>query len=571
MAGLLSLTKAWKGWEVFRILETNHGYVKISSWMHSQWMLCSDVQGNCTTCSHAESFHDINSSNRSSNSKSNTSVASALPTTSLQNTKCSKWAVEKSQDGTGVVLRSKTFGRYLCINGEGQLRTIAEPKSATKQKQKFQDELVQREDEQNKESTIMRTTDSIHNNNPNNNDNWTSSWRNQMDQMRKSLSNVNLSSPPSSTAQIYPPVSETMIWQLESAHLQTYYFLNFDASSSTKKKKKPKQPQALSVGPFPEVTPNLRKTDKIRLVRNPNNGGSGESDKENLAKLYLLDLKQYISCIDQNGTIALVDEALMDSSHGTDWILEKSTSTQGGNVFRNKRFGFYLSYRYEENEDESESPGDYDNDSNRDEQHNAPDVARDDDGDNNTAASKNATAKWWNQSMNSMRNSMRQVTASTRSTKENYESEAGDSHHGIANPFASKPERVGRLIGSKSKEQRSVWNLDPSMPRAISSEKIKTFALGTSIAVGTTIAMPFALAGVGFALGAVGAEVGVVANVIFAGLTGAEALASVGAIGATAYIVFRPAENSLTDKHENEKEKMETAWSKRPFSNWRNW
>lgn len=173
--------------------------------------------------------------------------------------------------------------------------------------------------------------------------------------------------------------------------------------------------------------------------------------------------------------------------------------------------------------------------------------------------------------MNSMRNSMRQVTASTRSTKENYESEAGDSHHGIANPFASKPERVGRLIGSKSKEQRSVWNLDPSMPRAISSEKIKTFALGTSIAVGTTIAMPFALAGVGFALGAVGAEVGVVANVIFAGLTGAEALASVGAIGATAYIVFRPAENSLTDKHENEKEKMETAWSKRPFSNWRNW
>ena len=57
--------------------------------------------------------------------------------------------------------------------------------------------------------------------------------------------------------------------------------------------------------------------------------------------------------------------------------------------------------------------------------------------------------------------------------------------------------------------------------------------MGTSIAVGTTIAMPFALAGVGVVLGAVGAEGG----------TGAEALASVGAIGATAYIVFRPAEN----------------------------
>ena len=44
-----------------------------------------------------------------------------------------------------------------------------------------------------------------------------------------------------------------------------------------------------------------------------------------------------------------------------------------------------------------------------------------------------------------------------------------------------------------------------------------------------------------------------------------------GAIGATAYIVFRPAENSLTDDHENDEEEAERAWSKRPFSNWRNW
>merc|ERR1712174_81050 len=113
--------------------------------------------------------------------------------------------------------------------------------------------------------------------------------------------------------------------------------------------------------------------------------------------------------------------------------------------------------------------------------------------------------------------------------------------------------------------------LEPGMPRAVSSQKIKTFALGTSIAVGTTIAMPFALAGMSALLGAVGAEVGIVANVIAAGLTGAEALASVGAIGATAYIVFRPEENSLTDDHENSDDSNEKAWSKRPFSNWRRW
>jgi len=72
-------------------------------------------------------------------------------------------------------------------------------------------------------------------------------------------------------------------------------------------------------------------------------------------------------------------------------------------------------------------------------------------------------------------------------------------------------------------------------------------------------------------LGAVGAEAGVLFNAIAVGLTGAEALASVGAIGATAYIVFRPEDNSLTDDHKNEKDEAEKAWSKRPFSNWRNW
>lgn len=128
------------------------------------------------------------------------------------------------------------------------------------------------------------------------------------------------------------------------------------------------------------------------------------------------------------------------------------------------------------------------------------------------------------------------------------------------------------LFGAETLRFREVWNLQPCMPRAVSSDKIKTFALGTSIAVGTTIAMPFALAGAGAVLGAFGAEAGILFNVIAVGLTGAEAIASVGAIGATAYIVFRPEENSLTDDHENEEEEeAERAWSKRPFSNWRNW
>ena len=135
----------------------------------------------------------------------------------------------------------------------------------------------------------------------------------------------------------------------------------------------------------------------------------------------------------------------------------------------------------------------------------------------------------------------------------------------------NKHEIEEELFGSETLGMEETWKLDPCMPRAVSSDKIKTFALGTSIAVGTTVAMPFALAGVGALMGAIGAEVGTFATVVFAGLTGAEAIASVGAIGATAYIVFRPAENSLTDDHQDEEAEEERAWSKRPFSNWRNW
>jgi mannose/fructose/N-acetylgalactosamine-specific phosphotransferase system component IID len=158
--------------------------------------------------------------------------------------------------------------------------------------------------------------------------------------------------------------------------------------------------------------------------------------------------------------------------------------------------------------------------------------------------------------------------------EDNLQAESGQGVGGHFNFFNNKPEVVAQLIGtpSMSDKRREVWKLEPCMPRAVSSEKIATFALGTSIAVGTTIAMPFALAGAGAVLGAVGAEAGVLFNVIAAGLTGAEALASVGAIGATAYIVFRPEDNSLTDDHEDdEEEAIERAWSKRPFSNWRNW
>ena len=64
----------------------------------------------------------------------------------------------------------------------------------------------------------------------------------------------------------------------------------------------------------------------------------------------------------------------------------------------------------------------------------------------------------------------------------------------FSNLFGGSKEKVAKLVGSETMGLTEVWRLEPCMPRAVSSEKIKTFALGTSIAVGTTIAVPFALA-----------------------------------------------------------------------------
>lgn len=505
MAGLITLTDAWKGWEVFRFMEASHGYVKISSWMHSQWLLCSKKDGSVTTCLMAESFamdHDENSK------------------------LCSKWAIEKapaqlpgSNDMSphdGVILRSKSFNTLLCIKN-GELKMYNPNNEET--------------DSNNDEVNIAPL--SLDNNNNDNSEKasgkgaggrW-KSMRSSFTSMSQQLTSkaASLRNSTSTFASAIKTVTpaETTIWQLEAAHSQTYYFASSpvlveDADGKTSMSQPPK-----SIGPFPYVTPNLRKTDKIQFqkgesleadelaTKNDNTNDDTTASTTTTIKLYNIDQKQYIAC-SSTGTIVLVPQR---DDPSTDWTMEKPQFQHGGSVFRNKLHNMYLSY-----EEESVTSG--------------------------------------------------EATAESSSSN----SGGGGHGHHFANLFGDSNQNMPKLIGSEFMGEREVWRLEPCMPRAVSSEKIATFAIGTGIAVGTTIAMPFALAGVGAVMGALGAEVGIVANVIFAGLTGAEALASVGAIGATAYLVFRPEDNSLTDDHKKEEEEeAERAWSKRPFSNWRNW
>ncbi|CAJ1954110.1 unnamed protein product [Cylindrotheca closterium] len=456
MSGLVNMDNNMKGWEVFRFMEAGHGFVKISSWMHSQWLLCSTKDGVVGTCSHAESFKDYRPE------------ADGKSDSPSQPYRCSKWAIEKNPDGEGVIIRSKTHGRLLCVRDNYELRTW-HPDDHMKKEAAAAAEANDEDDAKIAPGDGKKG-------------NW-QSFSSMRDSMKASFDDARKKM--AKRDEPIVPESETTAWTLEAAHSQNYYFLSLDMQDP--------HAQAKSVGPGLEVTPNLRKNTKIEIIR----------ENDNITKLCIVktDTKpaknQFLAC-GNDGTISLLDVRNVEEA---EWIMEKSADQEGCTLFKSVATGRYLSMRARVEE-----------------------VGK-------------------------------RESASGR----------------LSNVFGKEKEVVEILHGSETLEATAAWKLDPCMPRAVSSDKIKTFALGTSIAVGTTVAMPFALAGVAGFMGAIGAEVGTFTTLVFAGLTGAEAIASVGAIGATAYLVFKPEENSLTDDHNKEEEEEEKAWSQRPFSNWRNW
>jgi hypothetical protein len=653
IAGMTSLSTNWKGWEIFRFMEcggggddnnnNDSGYVKISSWMHSQWILCSDVYGNVTTCTHSESLlstlvvevvHDNDNDNDNDNNNDNDDNDN-LDEKKKNNYRCSKWAIEKKNNG--LIIRSKTYGRLLFITKDGMLRTTTNSNNNNNTNHDDCDnsnnnignnisnsvdvdeeevnEIVNNSNNNNnnnKPTTIRRmssSTRSISNSSSNINNWWNSSMKNMQNKFNNNNTTATTATASTTTTTTKSVVQErheeeqeqeetTILWDLQAAHSQCYYFLSSSsvASSSPSSSQVATNATAAattkSIGPFPNVTQYLRKSDKIQLLQrqqlrdndsdNDNKDDDGNDNANGaiivITKLYLIEKQQYISC-SSDGCIT----ATSDSEHdGTDWYMEKgskSTSTSisldhdngndrndddddddggggggGGSVFKSIPYNYYLSYKEGdgvkiENATTTTTTGDVEVEGQE-----TTGIMKDDNSDSNTRR---------------------------RSTIEGRFKNAFNSMKGENLPLPL-------LIGSKtmmmddddddeqSNNVHMVWNLEPCMPRAVSSEKIKTFAIGTSIAVGTTIAMPFALAGVAAIMGAVGAEAGIGFGIIAVGLSGAEALASVGAIGATAYIVFKPANNSLTDDHkkkkgEEEEEVEEKPWSKRPFSNWRNW
>ena len=104
----------------------------------------------------------------------------------------------------------------------------------------------------------------------------------------------------------------------------------------------------------------------------------------------------------------------------------------------------------------------------------------------------------------------------------------------------------------------------------MNSGKVARFAIGTSLVLGSSLALPVALAGAGTLFHLSGHSAAAY-NVVVAGLSSLDAFSSIGAVGATAYFVFRPKNISKEAKTERDVSEEIRARFKRPFCDWRNW
>jgi len=631
MAGLVTLSANWKGWEVFRITEvasphysrknsgggsnsnnnTGEGYVRISSWMHSQWFLCSDVNGVVSTCSLAESLEEEPDGIQINTNTNNGDLNIINNPVNLNNSyRCSKWAIEKypSDEGSGhegLIIRSVTHGRLLSIK-DGILRTydsgihkneatpsilpdIASAGAAVPSNHSAPaimnaaasptngsvaaeastidgigcgsvaipngDALKQSTDE------FVRKAEEVKRKSAE----W---WKQGLTNLNKTIHDAAIERRNSKlvAAGEKPiqslPEAQTIVWQLEAAHLQTYYFISSQqvAIGEEEQQQQATEPPfptvPRSIGAFPSVTDNLRKSDKIQLIRN--------DESPDVIQLYLPEEQYFITCSSKGSIFATKQH----DDEGTKWTLEETS--EGGSIITSRAYGLYLSFR---NEDSKTPPP------------NAfAGIASTLRGSPRTASAtaESPSSKW------SLANAFASTSGDASAPldmDENSEIDtttvnASNGGNKPKNPFENLKSGIPLLQGKPkpplmelcATEEPCVWNMEPCTPRAISSKRLKTFAIGTSIAVGTTIAMPFALAGVAAAMGAMGAEIGVGFGIAAAAATGAEALASVGAIGATAYFCFKPEKNSLGDDLDTNGNKAnQNPWSKRPFGNWRQW
>mmetsp|Transcript_15953 Transcript_15953/g.39098 ORF Transcript_15953/g.39098 Transcript_15953/m.39098 type:complete len:747 (+) Transcript_15953:20-2260(+) len=508
MSGRLSMSTNWKGWEVFRFLEAGNGYVKICSWTHSLWILKCHASGKIQTGRQSD-FH-------------------------TDQDWCSLWAVESAPDGKGVVIRSKSFERFLCVRKSGKALMLASYHPFDDVDDGTDSDCFSKSDDdawyggdismshsedscgvssppqRSQEAYIQEALDRRSRTERRNEQSNRRRWFRRRNNSEDAGNGVNTNGNTGTLA------GESIFWHLEAAHQQRYFLAAQQSETQG----------AISLGPFPTVSRNLRRTDKLCVIRRT----TGEDkDTKIVAQLFHVEKEQYVACC-EDGTVKLT----LKEDESTEWIMTNSDA-HGGTSFQSKLFGYYLSYKSIEDpltgatiDDDSES----------------------------VVSNLESPAKG---------------SPNKRSQNKRSPSKLGGLFRGRSRDVGDNFD--SELVGYKELSKNGCWDLGPSVPRALNSRKVRKFALGTSLVLGSSLALPFALVGVGAVLH-VGGHAGMAYHVVVAGLSSADTVTSVGAVGATAYFVFRAQGVSLSDRangpNDNEAE-QDRARFQRPFCEWRNW
>lgn len=558
MRGGLSTSSNWKGWEVFRFVEAGSGFVRIVSWVHSQWMLRCNATGELQTGTqsvrHSEEEWDF------------------------------LWAVERATNGNGVVIRSSRYGRFLCIQKADSRNTLTlgtyhlldERPDDMYNEQLFNIGIsdMEKDEQVYPKNNITPPTDTIHQSSQadllqqalekkhhtkGNRRGWFrrrvnddksgkgAPARAEVDDLHKKTSLL-----PSQD------VSETIVWRLEAAHLQHYFLSSINSTRAASAESDEQYARTTkSVGPFPKVTSNLRSTDKFHLIRKAIIGveqaetSSTSSGTTIMVQLYHLREKQYVAC-SCDGKITLTKNK---DDESTEWILVHSDAL-GGSSFQSRHFGYFLSYGSGVGKAETII----------------------------SSSSMNVNIDNNDENKGSPRRKRLANLLSFQNNKKDEDDNHDDTDVSKNNSSSTEVLNVSQELGPNAS-----WDLEPCVPRAVNSKQVRSFAIGTSLVIGSSFALPFALVGAGAMLH-IGGNAGMAYHLLVAGISSADAVSSVGAVGATAYVVFRGGAQdlSLTDQldgsridtvragasdeqQEQEEQEARRKRLQRPFCDWRNW
>jgi hypothetical protein len=262
--------------EVFRFVRTGKGNMRITSEVHKNQGVACDVTGNIKMLP----YDDVEEKDW-----------------------CDQWILKKCDDGKGIMIRNKRFGRFLCITRKNKglsLTTYHPFDKVFEVEPQFSSMNRRRNSSADAQANFLRQA--IDKKTPN-----YKRWSWPISSVHKIADEKESSEEKEYLTKMHSvPPDVSIKWDLQPAHQQHFLLSPSDTNDDI----------------------YIDGTFKLNLIRTMDNI---------VAQLYHLETEKYVACC-VDGNITQVQSA---KDQTTEWIMESTTVS--GSVFRSKLHNFYLS------------------------------------------------------------------------------------------------------------------------------------------------------------------------------------------------------------------------------------